>query len=177
MAWFILAIVGAAALLFMSRSADAREPATASSSPSPTLDELFAHYAQFLPPLPLNGAALLKAIARKESALNPLAVRNNPPNDVSVGLMQVLCIPDADGVCTNRFNVDGWPSTFDALKDPETNLQIAVQILSYNLKQYGFPKGIAVYNSYSARNDSANGPFRNQQYVDDVLRFAKEYQQ
>lgn len=131
------------------------------------LDELFVGYAaqNGLDPL------LLKAIASVESAMNPNAVRNNPPNDVSVGLMQVLCIPDSHGVCKNRFDVEGWEGmTFDALKDPATNINIASQILAWNLRQFGFPRGIAVYNAWNARHAPVDGPFPNQGYVDKVLR-------
>ena len=41
---------------------------------------------------------LLKAVARKESRLNPNAV-NNADNE-SIGLMQVLCRPDGQGGTT-----------------------------------------------------------------------------
>lgn len=180
MPWIIL--LGIGALIFGGMFAATRAKAATLQAPEAanvpaSLDELFVGFAAYLPPLPVRGDALLKALARKESNLNPDAVRNNPPNDVSVGLMQVLCIPDENGVCRNKFNIDGWPATFDSLRDPETNLRFAVQILAYNLKVYGFPKGIAVYNSWSARDDAANGPFRNQQYVDDVLRYTQEYSQ
>lgn len=135
------------------------------------LDYLFEKYGQ------LNGVdpLLLKAIAKTESNLDPKAVRNNPPRDVSVGLMQVLYIPSIPGDLSsppsNRFNVNGWNvATFEKLQDPEFNISIGAQILSYNLRIYGYPRGIAVYNAYSARSDPAQGPFRNQVYVDRVLR-------
>ena len=113
---------------------------------------------------------LLRALAIVESSERADAVRWNPPNDISVGLMQVLCIPDENGVCKNRLNVEGWPTTFDALKNPLVNLDIAAQIIAWNLNTFGFPKGIAVYNSWGAKDDPANGPFRNQRYVDKVLK-------
>jgi soluble lytic murein transglycosylase-like protein len=156
------------ALFLYSRKADAAAtdsaPPTVPATPA-TLDDLFARYG--VPPLTPR---LLKAICIVESNLNPNAVRNNPPRDVSVGLGQVLCIPDANGYCTNALNVDGWQGmTFEALKDPETNLYIASQILAWNIQQFGFPRGVAVYNSWSARTAPLNGPFPNQDYVNRVL--------
>lgn len=111
---------------------------------------------------------LLKAIAIVESSENPNA-RN--PADPSTGLMQVLCVPDGSGGCKNRFNVQGWEGIRENdLLDPDINLGIASQILAWNIQRYGFNKGIAVYNSWSARNDPMEGPFQNQGYVDKVLR-------
>ena len=132
----------------------------------PNTDNIFARWGKYYGVDPL----LLKAIAMQESSLNAAAIRNNPPHDVSVGLMQILCIPDANGVCTNRFNVEGWDSaTFDKLKDPDFNVQIGAQILAWNLKQFGYPRGIAVYNSWDQRDAPINGPFKNQHYVNNVL--------
>lgn len=135
------------------------------------LDYLFEKYGRINSVDPL----LLKAVAQAESNLNPKALRNNPPKDVSVGLMQILYLPSVPGDLSsppsNRFNVNGWDqATFEKLQDPEFNIFIGAQILSYNLRVYGYPRGVAVYNSYSARNDPALGPFRNQVYVDRVLR-------
>lgn len=122
--------------------------------------------------------ALLRAIIRAESNGDANAIRNNPPRDVSVGLMQILCIPDAQGFCTNNFNVEGWSGmTFDALRDPETNIAIGAQILSWNIKQYGMPRAIAVYNNWSARKSPQSGPFPNQSYVNKVLAFYAEEKQ
>lgn len=177
MPWLLLIAIGALVFagMFYTRGSMASEPTRRSNAPE-TLDALFERFASLLPPLPVDGVALLKAIAYRESSMNPLAVRNNPPHDVSVGLMQVLCLPDENGVCKNTFNVNGWQGmTFDALKDPETNLSIATQILAYNVRTYGFPKGLAVYNAWSARHDPTDGPFRNQEYVDKVLTAMERY--
>src|SRR5579859_7824797 len=118
---------------------------------------------------------LLEAFATVESGLDANAVRWNPPKDISVGLMQVLYIPSNINVPnsppTNRFNVDGWSeATFDKLKDPEFNVRIASQIVAWNVKTFGMPRAIAVYNNYSQRFAGVNGPFTNQSYVDKVLR-------
>lgn len=126
-------------------------------------DELFSRWGTRYGVDPL----LLKAIATVESSLDPEAVN---PNDPSVGLMQILCKPDAEGRCTNRFNVDRWnQATWQRLLDPDFNVEIGAQILAWNLKTYGYPRGIAVYNSWSARHDPVNGPFMNQSYVDKVI--------
>jgi soluble lytic murein transglycosylase-like protein len=114
---------------------------------------------------------LVKAIAQHESAENPDAV--NPTDNESLGLMQVLCRPDGKGGCANRLNVEGWPTiTRAALLDPSTNVYIGAQILEANIAAYGVPKGIAVYNAWDQHTAPAAGPFKNQAYVDDVLRRA-----
>jgi len=108
---------------------------------------------------------LLKAVARVESSERPNAVN---PSDPSYGLMQVLCRGDGDGGCANALNVQGWPPVSkQELFDPRFNVQIGAQILQWNLDTYGFPKGVAVYNKWSARMESS--PFSNQGYVDKVL--------
>ena len=134
------------------------------ATPETDLDSLYEKYAarQGLDPM------LLKAIARVESNENPKA-RN--PADPSIGLMQVLCIPDGRGGCSNKLNVLDWPPESEGkLFDPDYNLHIASQILSWNTLTFGTLKGIAVYNSWGARNDPPDGPFRNQDYVDKVRR-------
>jgi|APSaa5957512535_1039671.scaffolds.fasta_scaffold03441_2 hypothetical protein len=108
---------------------------------------------------------LLKAIAMIESSENHLAEN---PADPSIGLMQVLCVPDGKGGCKNKLNVAGWDGIrAESLFDPEVNLKIASQILDWNIKKYGFNKGIAVYNRWESRNESE--PFSNQSYLDKVL--------
>lgn len=111
---------------------------------------------------------LLKAIAIVESSENPDAVN---PTDPSTGLMQILCDADGTGKCTNKFNVTGWDlATVQRLKDPDFNLSIASQILKWNIDNYGFKRGVAVYNRWASRKDPPNGPFGNQEYVDKVFR-------
>lgn len=112
--------------------------------------------------------ALLQAIAQVESSEVLEAVNISDP---SFGLMQILCTPNGKGICTNRFpKVDGWEgTTVDDLFNPQINVSIGAQILKWNLEQYGYPKGFAVYNSWSARKDPEDGPYRNQEYVNKVL--------
>jgi soluble lytic murein transglycosylase-like protein len=120
-------------------------------------------------------ADLLRAIAYVESSNDPGAVHWNPPNDVSVGEMQILCKPPAgtqrgeDFVCQNRFDIPGWPLRFSELKDRAVNIDIGARILSYNMKGYGFPRGVAVYNDYRARFAGVAGPFPNDSYVTKVI--------
>lgn len=127
------------------------------------MDEIFQKYGVKYGVDPI----LLKAIATVESSLNPQAVN---PADPSVGLMQILCLPDGKGGCRNRFNIDGWEdATFERLKDADFNVMLGAQILAWNLKTYGYPRGIAVYNAWDQRHAPVNGPFKNQSYVDKVI--------
>lgn len=130
--------------------------------PADTLRALFRKWASIYSVDPL----LIEAHAMVESSLNPLAVNKSDP---SYGLMQVLCSGSSD-VCTNKFNVDGWAGmTRQRLLDPDVNIKIATQIIAYNLRTWGYPRGIAVYNSWESRRSHVNGPFPNQRYVDNVL--------
>lgn len=170
MPWLI--VFGALALLagafVYTRKAEAAMPKQEEIS----LDAIFAQVAEKFALDPL----LLKAIAMVESSMKTNAVRWQPPGDVSVGLMQILCVPPdgqnqgEDYTCRNAFNITPWPVSFEQLKDPKLNIELGAQILSWNLKQFGFPRGIAVYNQWSARTSQPNGPFPNQNYVDKVLR-------
>ena len=111
---------------------------------------------------------LLRAVALKESRLNPRAV--NLADRESIGLMQVLCRPDGRGGCGNRLNVDGWSeATREKLFDPDFNIRIGAQILAWNICTYGMPKAIGVYNRWAERRSPVAGPFENQSYVDAVL--------
>lgn len=138
-----------------------------------TLDEIFADNGERFGVDPL----LLKAIAMAESSLNPSALRNNPPRDVSAGLMQVLCIPDANGYCKNQPDISlsdydpaEWSAvTLEAMYDPEISVYWGARILSSYLRDYGYPKGVARYNMRAARDAPLNGPFPNQAYVNKVL--------
>ena len=106
---------------------------------------------------------LLEAIAHVESSQNPKAYN---PGDPSYGLMQILCKPDGSGGCANTFYIDNWPpAQATDLYDPRINVDLGAQIIASNVKKYGLLKGIAVYNSWSARDDLPMGPFVNQDYV------------
>lgn len=113
---------------------------------------------------------LLKAHAMAESALKVDAFNAADP---SVGLMQILCTGYDTGECRNKFNIQDWPPfSADELFDADYNVKIGAQIVAWNQKQYGYRKGIAVYNNWSARNQAE--PFSNQSYVDRVVRFHKQ---
>ena len=113
--------------------------------------------------------ALLQAIAKVESNEVQTAINLSDP---SFGLMQIYCVPNRQGVCTNKFPaVNDWEgTTIKDLLDTEVNVSIGAQILKWNLDKYGFPKGVAVYNSWSARKDPPDGPYRNQEYVNKVVK-------
>jgi soluble lytic murein transglycosylase-like protein len=103
---------------------------------------------------------LLKAVAIVESNENPNAVGSSD----DIGLMQVISDNTLSGVI-------GWPpESREQLFDPDYNVSIGSQILKWNIDTYGFQKGIAVYNNWSARFDGEYGPFRNETYVDKVLK-------
>jgi len=111
---------------------------------------------------------LLKAVAMVESSLDPDAI--NQADNISIGLMQILCRRDETGRCTNKFNIEGWEGANETrLRDPEYNVMMGAQILAWNLKTYGSPRGIAVYNAWNARHSPIDGPFPNQEYVDKVI--------
>lgn len=113
---------------------------------------------------------LAKAVAIRESSLNSNAYNVRDP---SYGIMQILCTPSINGTCGNKLPaVIGWPpkSRLD-LYNADYNISIGVQILSWNISTYGLRKGIAVYNSWAARNETE--PFSNQNYLLGVL---KEYE-
>ena len=116
---------------------------------------------------------LLKAIAQVESHMNPRAVNRRDP---SIGLMGVLCRP-AGTTCGNRLDVAGWPpARREQLFEPDYNVSLAAQILGWNLRTYGLPRGVAVYNQWSARRTPKGKQFPNQFYVDQVLRRYRELQ-
>jgi soluble lytic murein transglycosylase-like protein len=110
---------------------------------------------------------LIKSHAIIESSERPNAKNAADP---SYGLMQILCTPDGNGGCKNRFNIQDWPpKSTDELYDPVYNVRLGAQIIRWNQDTYGLKQGIAVYNNWGARNDNYNGPYRNQGYVDKVL--------
>lgn len=160
-------VVVAAAALFYSRKGEASEV-----NQNQSLDALFRKHGATYGIDP----DLLKAIAMVESSLIANAVRWNPPHDVSVGAMQILCTPPADYdgsddyVCANRFNIDPWPVRFSDLSNPDLNIKLAAQILRWNIRTFGYPRGVAVYNAWESRHAGVSGPFPNQSYVDKVLR-------
>lgn len=128
-----------------------------------SLDPLFEKWGRRYGVDPL----LLKAHAIVESDLDAQAVN---PFDPSYGLMQVLCTRGPNGRCANTFNVDGWAGmTAERLKNPDVNIMIAAQIVAYNVRTFGMPRAVAVYNRWAERLSPPGGPFGNQGYVDKVL--------
>lgn len=172
----VLAIVSVLALaglaLFTRRgSAMADETASPVGPPATPYDGIFKRYAV------MTGLdwRLIRAVATVESSLNPIAI--NRADNESLGLMQVLCRPDGKGGCTNHLPaVRGWTTaTRDYLLDPDFNVYIGAQILADNFRAYGsIQKAVAVYNAWDQRNASKSGPFKNQAYVDKVLRVYRE---
>ncbi len=110
---------------------------------------------------------LAEAIVEVESGWDASAVSLED----SYGLMQVLCRPDGKGGCANRFDLPDWPPRHARdLFNVGYNVKIGVQILAYDIGHFGFWRGVAAYNDYSARLDPPAGPYRNQRYVDWVRR-------
>ena len=86
---------------------------------------------------------LLRAVAIVESGEKADAYN---PNDPSYGLMQILYTG------SNKFYIDGWPPTSaDDLYNPDYNVKLGAQILGWNIKTYGFMRGIMCFNNWSAR--------------------------
>ncbi len=111
---------------------------------------------------------LLKAVGLVESNLDPAAVNNNEPGGArSIGVMQLLC--------PSKKYLPGWNGSREpdggcaVLFDPDVNIGYGAAILKWNLENYGFPRGVAIYNNWSARHEPSGGPFPNQSYVDRVL--------
>jgi len=109
---------------------------------------------------------LLKAIATVESDEDPEAIN---PDDPSYGLMQILVSPAncSDGPYRELPGLNMRVSK-EELMDPETNVRVAAKILDWNIRHYGYPRGLAIYNAWSARKSPVDGPFPNQEYVDKV---------
>lgn len=108
---------------------------------------------------------LIKAHAIVESNENPKAIN---PNDPSYGQMQILCTGPGEK-CQNNFFIAGWENaTKTKLLDPDFNISLGAQIIAWNQKEFGFKKGIAVYNNWSARNTPDGEKFPNQSYVEKV---------
>ena len=103
---------------------------------------------------------LLRAIAKVESAENPLAV--GPSGDL--GLMQIN--PRA-----NFQSIDGYPANDYDYFNPAWSIKVAAQVLEWNIRSYGLKRGIAIYNMWSARRSPIDGPFPNQSYVDKVYKY------
>ena len=99
-------------------------------------------------------AELLRSIAIVESGENENSYN---PNDPSYGLMQILWTGK------NQLYVSGWPpQNTEELYVPSYNVKIGSQILDWNIKTYGFFRGIVSYNNWSGR--SGNVPLKSYEY-------------
>lgn len=139
------------------------KPADAVEALNPTLDDLFKKWG-----LAYNvDWRLIKAHAVVESGLSADAVN---PSDPSYGVMQILCSgATGDDSCENKFFIDDWSNaTPNMLLDPDFNIRMGAQIIGKNLRQYGWPRCVAVYNRFAEYKSPLNGPFQNQDYVDRV---------
>lgn len=168
-----LGVVALAA--FASRAQAAGADVNGAEKPQPLADDLSGLNALYATYGAMFGVdwRLVHAVALHESGENPAAV--NHADNESLGLMQVLCRPDGRGGCANKLNVQGWSTaTRERLLDPDFNVYIGAQILADNIRQYGVEKGIAVYNAWDQHTAPTAGPFKNQAYVDDVLRRASD---
>jgi len=146
--------------------------------PVPALDALFKKWGEVY----RVDWRLLKAHAIRESSLNPNAV--NRADNSSYGLAQILCRPNAQGVCTNKRvdelaregRLQGWPPPRGGVQllEPDYNVWIQAQLVARNIEDFGMPRAVAVYNMDSQRHAQRNGPFQNQAYVNKVLLYYEE---
>jgi hypothetical protein len=106
---------------------------------------------------------LLKAIARVESDEIPTRVNHADP---SYGLMQIYCpnkVRQFPGLSDTK-----WSSVkCSELLIPDTNIAVAATLLDWNIRNFGFVRGVAAYNCWSARNHS---PIPNCEYVLEIFR-------
>lgn len=113
-----------------------------------SFDDLFLAYGEQYKVNPV----LLKAIALRESTLNPQAKNEEDPRDPSYGLMQISCMPDGQGGCKAReFRIDGWPPPNGKadLYEPAVSIRYAAEIMAANLAETrgNIWEAVAMYNS------------------------------
>jgi hypothetical protein len=108
-----------------------------------------------------SSIALVKGVIATESGWNPSAVN---PADPSYGLMQILAGSRGP-----------YPSVLISdLMDPSTNITLGSTYLKNQISRFGFPGGIAAYNSGTPRT-LPGGQYVNQAYVDSVLSYQSYY--
>jgi len=116
-------------------------------------------------------AALLRAIVAQESAGNPNAWRDEPTisapqygiyGDASYGLVQILLSTARDM---------GFKGRIAELLDPAVNLDLGAKYLAHLAGRFGgsVQDTISAYNQGGPYKDGT-GAYRNQRYVDSVLR-------
>ena len=111
---------------------------------------------------------LVKAIVAAESSFRPTAYRAEPHiGDASYGLMQTLFRTAKDM---------GYTGTPEGLYDAATSLEFGTRYLAQQLRRYNgkIPYAVAAYNSGTAYVGN-DGRFKNQAYVDRVLRFYAQF--
>ena len=105
------------------------------------LDEIFVKHAD------RTGVPwqLIKAVSQQESNLNPKAVKTMDKTGMrAIGLMQVTC--------PSKKIIEGWMGEepaeggCDSLFDPDKNVQMGTDILSWDMTFFGFLRGIASFN-------------------------------
>lgn len=115
-------------------------------------------------------AYLLRAHAIIESGEDPDAYRDEGGGRASHGMMQILCPSPLPALEGNGWSGDYPVGGCESLRDPVWNVTLGARVLRWNLAQYGFPRGSAIYNRWASRNDPPGGPFGNQVYVDRLRR-------
>ncbi len=117
---------------------------------------------------------LIKAVAQQESGLDPQVVKTIDKHGMrAIGLMQVTC--------PSKKIIEGWTGEepteggCDSLFDPDKNVKMGTDILSWNMTFFGFLRGIASFNLWTECSSSPQGPFKNQAYVDSVITIFKQY--
>jgi len=116
---------------------------------------------------------LIAAHAFVESSYNPKA-RNPEGSD---GLMQIL-FPLSKNTGVLRHLANGTlPEFLDVdmsqIFDAAYNVNLGAALIRENIRAFGMPRAIAVYNMDRAKDAPLKGPFANQSYVDKVLRHAR----
>ena len=117
---------------------------------------------------------LIAAHAFVESSYNPKA-RNPEGSD---GLMQIL-FPLSKNAGVMRYLAAGTlPEFLDVdmaqIFDAAYNVNLGAALIRENIRAFGMPRAIAVYNMDKSRLAPTAGPFINQGYVDKVLKKARE---
>lgn len=111
---------------------------------------------------------LVHAIIQKESSHGAVLVTNETKGRKSYGPMMVL-----DTTARGDFGIAD-PSSL--ARDPALGIRVGVQYLNSKLRAYpgDTSSAIAAYNAGSARR-TARGAFVNQEYVNKVLGFWRQY--
>jgi len=100
-------------------------------------------------------SALLRAIARTESGLNPKAIGRNPNGSRDIGLMQI----NSAWLPTLASHGIGEHDLFE----PCTNIQVGAWILAGNVSRLGYTwEAVGAYNAAS--------PVRGHAYIEKVRR-------